>query len=1340
MTQIRPRATLRRATGVVAALALGSMGLSTPAFAEIDPADPTQTQPTATVTKTATAEPTETGTSGEASPTEDTAPAEKTNLSEENSAPAPTAQEAPVAAPRAAGDQVTIDLYAISDFHGALDTAPAIDAIIDGARAANPNTSFVSVGDNVGGSAYISSVANDTPTIEILTEMGLEVISMGNHELDKGQADLKDRIIPGFTESEIISANAEGLGLEPYVVKEYDGVTVAFVGTVTDEVPGLVSPAGIEGITFTDPVAKTNEIAAQLKDGDDANGEADVVVALMHADLANLADLSADVDFGFGGHTHNSANLTLTSGGVALQTDDAGVDVAHINLTFDKATGEVVSNTGELIPTEGVTGTEDIQALVAAAQANADELGAGKIASIGGPANRGTNSGEDFGGNRGTESPLGNLIAEGFYAYSQTLGTPADFAIMNPGGLRADLDANDDAVVTLGESFAVQPFGNTFGALELTGEQVRTMLEQQWKPGGDRPILRLGLSENVTYTYDPAADYGSHIGEVYIDGEAVDPAKTYVVASNTFLLAGGDTFDVLAQGKNLTETGIKDNDAFNAWLSAEESRTPDYTQRSFGVTGALTGAVGEEVTLELSSLSMTERGDAFQAKTVEVSLNGIKVATANVDNTITPNLDETGQATVTFTVPQTTFGEGELTITAPLSDDASTVTIPFTVTGGETIEIVNFTDFHGHLENAICLDATITASVADRANAIIVSSGDNIGASPLESSQDKDESTLKFLNALGVEASAVGNHEFDRGYPDLVNIAEGTNGRTQADFSYLAANVAGENNGLSADVVADPGYTIIERGGVTIAFVGTVTTEAPVAVSPSGVEGLTFAEIAQTTNPIADALKDGDVSNGEADFVIALVHDGVSAATALNANVDAVFAGHTHLVNSETVTDAGAPIYQAGQYGENIAYLAINIPVSGEPYFAGEIIPTSAADPCEASPEVTAIVDAANAAAEEVKSVVIGQTSTGLYRGYSQGEEGPVENRGVESSLGNYIGDAFLWKGNQLGLDVDFGMTNSGGVRADIAAGNITLGDVYAVMPFNNIYGTLDITGAQLKQMLEEQWRTDQSVARPLLRLGLSSNVQYTYDETAERGSRILSVTINGEELDPAATYRVASNTFLLEGGDEFLSLQGGTNFFDTGLIDADAFREYIEFDGANNTVDILPPYNQRSIGIELTAIDEATKTATVELWSLSYTAENDKKPATVDIVVDGQVLGTATVDNTLMNVGRDDAGTATAEISFADLPAGTYTLQIVAKDADGNELYTFEQPVTVSGSVVELGDDVNETDHITASDTTDSLAKTGAEVGYLAAGVAILLVLGGTLVAISRREDEVDA
>ncbi|WP_225853617.1 ExeM/NucH family extracellular endonuclease [Micromonospora sp. AMSO31t] len=515
---------------------------------------------------------------------------------------------------KTAAGPVDLQLLSINDFHGRLESPATVNGqpvggaaqlagLVNQLRAQNPNTAFVSAGDNIGASTFVSAIDNDNPTLDALNAMGLSVSAVGNHEFDKGFADLSGRVTD--------RANFPYLGanvyrgdqrvLPAYSVSTIGGVKVGFIGVVTEQTGSLVSPDGIAGLTFRDPVAEANAVADQLKDGDPANGEADVVVLLAHegaaeenidsaARLANdpvfgkYTRADADIDVILSGHTHQPYAFMVPVPGTSklrpvLQAEDYGVKLGKVTLTYDPATKSVTDAEPQLLDVVGAPQDPTVAAIVAAAKDRAGVLGQQPLGSITGDIKRAyTNGNED----RGKESALGNFIADVQLAGTKDAGRGgAQIAFMNPGGLRADLLYAPDGVVTYAEAFAVQPFANDVVTKTYTGAQIKQVLEEQWQPdGASRPVLWLGVSKGFSYTYDPAAPKGSRITSMKLDGTPISPSGTYRVTVNSFLAAGGDNFSTLAKGTDPVTTGDNDLTMLTAYLAANSPVTADPAPRS----------------------------------------------------------------------------------------------------------------------------------------------------------------------------------------------------------------------------------------------------------------------------------------------------------------------------------------------------------------------------------------------------------------------------------------------------------------------------------------------------------------------------------------------------------------------------------------------------------------------------------------------------------------------------------------------------------------------------------------------------------------------------------------
>jgi 5'-nucleotidase len=617
----------------------------------------------------------------------------------------------------AADPPVNIDVVSINDFHGRIEaSSPAAGAAVLGGmvksyRAANPNTLFVSAGDNIGASTFTSFIQDDQPTLDALNSIGLDASSLGNHEFDKGASDLTGRILPAahfpYLAANIYDKGTETPAYDAYSVKQVDGVSIGFIGAVTEELPTLVSPAGIANLTVGPIVPAVNRVADQLSDGDPANGEADVLVLLVHegaatADIANstgdtvfgriTSGVDANVDAIVSAHTHVTYNHQLPVPGTdrtrpVLQSGQYGEKFGHLSLSVDPQSHKLLSITSEVKPLFGAYPPDPAVAdIVAAAVKVADVKGAVKVGEITADFNRASQSASPFAENRGGESTLGNFVADVQLFAAKDAG--AQVALMNPGGLRADLrfagtGATDpDGNVTFKEAAGVQPFANTLVTETLTGSQLKSVLEEQWQPAtASRPFLKLGVSKSLKYTYDPTAAAGSHIGAIYLNGTVVAPADSVKVVVNSFLASGGDNFATLASGSGKADSGKIDLQSMVDYFTSQKSATPDYAQRAVGVKlsapGASGYAPGDSVTLDLSSL-LFSNGEP-NTGTAVVSYGGVELGSAAIDPTIVPSTDEVGRASLTVKLPaQATGGLHALTVTVP--ERGTSIDVPIEIT------------------------------------------------------------------------------------------------------------------------------------------------------------------------------------------------------------------------------------------------------------------------------------------------------------------------------------------------------------------------------------------------------------------------------------------------------------------------------------------------------------------------------------------------------------------------------------------------------------------------------------------------------------------------------------
>ncbi|KQN89603.1 multifunctional nuclease/2',3'-cyclic-nucleotide 2'-phosphodiesterase/5'-nucleotidase/3'-nucleotidase [Arthrobacter sp. Leaf69] len=612
---------------------------------------------------------------------------------------------------------VELNFLGVNDFHGRIDSNTVFFAgTIEKLRAAAAPgaTAFLSAGDNIGASLFASAIAKDQPTIDVLNALDLRTSAVGNHEFDGGYADLRDRVVAGGSNAKFpyLGANVYKKGttepvLPEYTVLDMNGVKVAVIGTVTQEVPSLVTPAGIADLEFGDAVDAINRVAAKIK----AEKLADVIIVENHdgagsgapegSTLAQevaaggpfakmVTEVTPDVAAIFNGHTHKQYSWDAPVPGVEgktrpiVQTGNYGEFIGQIQLTIDTktmaVTGYKAANVkrttsadqpaADLVakyPRVAAVKTIVDKALADAAVVGNQPVGAvtKDITTAFTPATATTPASRD---DRGSESTLGNLVADSLV---DSLKAPelggAEIGVVNPGGLRNELYYAPDGTVTYAEANAVLPFVNNLWTTSLTGEQFKTLLEQQWQTNPDgtvpsRAYQQLGLSKNVNYTYDAARAAGDRITSIRINGALIDPAKSYRIGTFSFLATGGDNFRIFTSGTGTKDSGLVDRDAWIKYLQAHNPVSPDFARRSVAVVNTTAAEVkgGDAITLAVSKLDLTSLGSPVNtslaaeftdAKGTVTSLGTVPVSA--------------GAATVAVTVPAgAAAGTGTLVLTA----------------------------------------------------------------------------------------------------------------------------------------------------------------------------------------------------------------------------------------------------------------------------------------------------------------------------------------------------------------------------------------------------------------------------------------------------------------------------------------------------------------------------------------------------------------------------------------------------------------------------------------------------------------------------------------------------
>ncbi|MCA0291172.1 MAG: bifunctional metallophosphatase/5'-nucleotidase [Actinobacteria bacterium] len=503
------------------------------------------------------------------------------------------------------------------------------------------------------------------------------------------------------------------------------------------------------------------------------------------------------------------------------------------------------------------------------------------------------------------------------------------------------------------------------------------------------------------------------------------------------------------------------------------------------------------------------------------------------------------------------------------------------------VQLLSFNDYHGHLEatdGPLASDPAETpaggveylsakldqlrAKVGD-ANSLTVAAGDTIGGSTFLSGMFHDEPSVESLNTLGLDVTSVGNHEFDEGTAELLRMQRGGCHPVDgcyfddqpfegADYPYLAANVVKK----ATNKLLLPGTTIRRIGGVPIGFIGLTLKETPTLVDPAGVASVRFKDEVSSVNQQAGYLNRQGVK-----AIVVLIHQGgtqepptsdydgctgfngpiAEMAPRFSSLVDVVVSGHTHQPYVCTQRDPqGRPrlVTSAASYGQMVTETNFTIDsrsrdINRNSFVSHNVLVDRATTP---DPAETAVIDKWKTLAGPIAATVVGTVAQDVT-GDASG------NRGIETPMADLIADSILW-GTQSG-NSQIALMNVGGVRASFLVnqisngedpGKITYTEAYNVAPFGNLLVTMDMTGQQIKDTLEQQY--DPTRGRQYLALGVSEGFSYTWDDSRPQGSKVVagSMTLNGAPMSMTATYRVGTLNFLANGGDNFTGFMSGTN------------------------------------------------------------------------------------------------------------------------------------------------------------------------------------------------------
>ncbi|MCM3790573.1 5'-nucleotidase C-terminal domain-containing protein [Domibacillus indicus] len=473
---------------------------------------------------------------------------------------------------------VKVQLLGLNDLHGQIDTVTKLKlngenvlagsmeytaAAIKQREAANPNTLLVHTGDMIGGSPLVSAAFQDEPTVEVMESMGVDVGTLGNHEFDEGIEELHRMIgggdhpkgVPGYDGMNfpIVAANAFDtatgeLITKPYVVKKAGGKKIGFIGVVTQETPNIIVSKGNETLKITDEAEAINKYAEKLK-----KKGVEAIVVLAHNpttqtgnsdafDASKIAEnVDDEIDVIFSAHNHAKVNKVVDSK-LIVQSYSYGSAFSDVDLELDPVSGDVVNKQAEIVTVYQKDYTPDTE--VSTIINKYKDLVEPIKAEVVGHSLTTLSTAKAYTGDY-RDLPLGNLIADGM-----KVNMNADFALMNGGGVRAQLDAGE---VTFGDLFSIQPFGNVLNKVTVTGADLETILNNQLSPAGyDFHVAGF----NYTYAVDAQANTAKVVDITLPDGSKIDKTKEYTVVVNNYMF-GNAKYGIAAVSRGM-EVGPED--------------------------------------------------------------------------------------------------------------------------------------------------------------------------------------------------------------------------------------------------------------------------------------------------------------------------------------------------------------------------------------------------------------------------------------------------------------------------------------------------------------------------------------------------------------------------------------------------------------------------------------------------------------------------------------------------------------------------------------------------------------------------------------------------------------
>ena len=1054
----------------------------------------------------------------------------------------------------------TIQILATTDSHGkfkdydyALNKVDVggmtqVAAVVKEERQKNPNTLVIDNGDTIQGNYnhiflkddYLAE--NTDPMILALKTIGYDIYNLGNHEFNFGIKTL-NTIISQAEKGDNLTVLCGNLYKDgkrvykPYKVKEVAGVRVAIIGVVT---PNIVNwdAENLKGYETTNPTEEVTKIIKEIKD----KNEADVFIVSAHMGIdseygrgdsaTEIANANPEVSVIVAGHSHQSHEEVEVNGVLITQPKNLGKEVSKIELEVEKNDDKVsVKNKKASLIKFDKNSKADVELTEALKKYDEAALNDGKtkIGELVGEDLASPNEVKGVCQSYVTPQGVTDFLNEVQLYYANNAlrakGIDPDKIHNISGSAMLSETANlKTGVITKSDVANIYKYDNKLYVVKTNGKQLKTYLE--WTSGifntftpGDlvvsiNPDFRGYLYDTLTgvnYELNISKEIGSRVENLtFPNGDPVKDTDEVYLTVNNYRMDS-----CLAQ--RFDEGSFeKVYDSTNESLSDIRDMVADYIQNVKG------GIISKKVANNWKLTGVSYENEALRNKVVELINNDSVTYKTNLKIADVKSELETKGLT------------SELEEINKLEQGNTGST--------KTIDVLSFNDFHGNaLESGKNVGAAKLTGViksykekeTDNYGVIPVTGGDLYQGTAISNLlQGAPETAM--LKAMGIAASAIGNHEFDWGIENLKKWSE------EGNFPFIAANMVDKNTNEVSEY-AKP-YVIVEKNGIKVAFIGIATPETLTSTKACNVEGLDFLDPTETLNKYAPIVR----SEG-ADVVIALTHSGSyqdsktgeitgeGAEIAKNVKgVDAIITAHSHKFVSGKVN--GIPVVQAGYNGRGLSKLTFTfdnnnklIDVVPETIQFAKIQSTLPVDE-----EVLSIIAKQEKELEPIFSEVITTLDERLNN------DDKYENL---TDLGVAVSETIRQVvGTQIAIN------NGGGIRRSLEKGNVTVGDMYEILPFDNNIVTFKLKGSDLVQVIEHGIKPE-SVG-----WGQFAGIKVYYDE--ETGKVNSMKLVDGTPIDMDSYYTVAVNDFMLTGGDGY-DFSKAVDVKDTNVVMRDCVSEY---------------------------------------------------------------------------------------------------------------------------------------------------------------------------------------